>query len=76
MELDLLRSDDSNPHAVKLFADMRRADIRQSIQPVIRLEDSRVWGVIVDHGGSEALAEKMLARKAAMFHYLEETGRG
>ncbi|MET0029557.1 MAG: cyclin-dependent kinase inhibitor 3 family protein, partial [Candidatus Thiodiazotropha sp.] len=73
-ELEMLRSDEGNPHAVRLFSDMRTADIRRSLEVVIQLEDLHIRGVILAHGGSEKLAEKMLARKAALSHYLESLG--
>jgi hypothetical protein len=65
-ELDVLRSDDGNPHAVKLFADMSPDDIRQAIRVVVRIPDEKIRQVIIDSGGDHALAEKMIARKADM----------
>lgn len=65
-ELDVLRSDDGNPHAVKLFADMSPDDIRQAIMAVVRIPDAEIRRVIIENGGGHALAEKMVARKADM----------
>ena len=65
-ELDVLRCDDGNPHAVRLFADMRPADIEQAIRVVVRISDARIRQAILDNGGSRTLAEKMIARKADM----------
>ncbi|MGZ4978308.1 MAG: hypothetical protein ACXV8O_14220 [Methylobacter sp.] len=65
-ELDMLRSDDGNPHAVKLFADMSPGDIRQAIRVVVRIPDEKIRQIIIDSGGGHALAEKMIARKADM----------
>lgn len=65
-ELDVLRHDAGNPHALKLFADMSADDIKQSILVVIRIPDEQIRQVIIDSGGSQALAEKMIARKANM----------
>ena len=65
-ELDVLRSDDGNPHAVKLFADMSSDDIKQAIKVVVRIPDEQIRQVIIDSGGSDKLAEKMIARKADM----------
>lgn len=65
-ELDVLRRDDSNPHAVKLFANMSPDDIKQAIIKVVRIPDEAIHQVIIDNGGSHALAEKMIARKADM----------
>ncbi|MFI3121616.1 MAG: hypothetical protein QX203_16715 [Methylococcaceae bacterium] len=65
-ELDALRSDDGNPHAVKLFADMSADDTRQAIRVVVRIPDEKIRQVIIDSGGDHAMAEKMIARKADM----------
>ncbi|WP_020482214.1 hypothetical protein [Methylomonas sp. MK1] len=65
-ELDVLRGDDGNPHAGKLFADMSPEDIKQAILVVLRIPDESIRQVISDSGGSHALAEKMIARKADM----------
>jgi len=65
-ELDVLRSDDGNPHAVQLFANMSADDIRQAIRVVVRIPDEKIRQVIIDSSGGHALAEKMIARKADM----------
>lgn len=65
-ELDVLRTDDGNPHAVKLFSDMSPDEIEQAIMVVLRIADQQIHQVIIDSGGGDALAEKMLARKADM----------
>lgn len=65
-ELDVLRNDEDNPHAVKLFADMSADDIRQAIRVVVRIPDEEIRQVIIDSGGEHTLAEKMIARKADM----------
>ena len=65
-ELDALRSDDGNPHSVKLFADMSPDDIKQAIMVVVRIPDEQIRQVILGSGGSHKLAEKMIARKADM----------
>lgn len=65
-ELDVLRTDESNPHAVKLFGGMTAADIEQAIRLVIRIPDERIRRIIRDYGGGGTLAEKMIARKADM----------
>ena len=63
-ELDTLREDPDNPHAVALFAGMNNSDIAESITRVTGLDDQTIANVITTHGGSRALVEKMLARKA------------
>lgn len=65
-ELDVLRSDDGNPHAVKLFSDMSPDDIKQAAMVVVRIPDEKIRQVIVECSGSQSLAEKMVARKADM----------
>lgn len=65
-ELDVLRSDDGNPHAVKLFADMNPDQIEQSILVVVGIPDEKIRQTVIDSGGGHALAEKMIARKADM----------
>jgi len=65
-ELDTLRSDEDNPHAVRLFGDMSPAEINEAIAVVIRIPDASIRRVIDENGGSGALAEKMIARKADM----------
>lgn len=71
-ELDRLRSHAGNPHAVRLFADMRPDDIKQAIMIVVRIPDEQIHRVILDNGGDEALAEKMIARKGDMASRLRE----
>ena len=63
-EIEVLRTDASNPHAVKLFGDMRPADIAAAIRVVTRIPDEHIRQVILDSGGSPKLAEKMIARQA------------
>jgi len=65
-ELDTLRKDADNPHAVRLFGDMSDDAISPAIAVVMRIPDVAIRKVIVDHGGSGALADKMIARKADM----------
>ncbi|MGR8935288.1 MAG: hypothetical protein ACU837_12985, partial [Gammaproteobacteria bacterium] len=65
-ELDVLRSDDDNPHAVRLFAGMSPDDVEQAIRVVVRIPDAQIQQVIIDNGGGHKLAEKMIARKADM----------
>ena len=65
-ELDVLRSDEDNPHAVKLFADMGPDDIAQAIRVVARIPDEQIRQAVIGSGGSDKLAEKMIARKADM----------
>jgi hypothetical protein len=63
-ELDLLRSEEANPHAARLFAGMGHDEINQAIMTVVQIPDEQIRKVILDNGGSQALAEKMIARKA------------
>jgi hypothetical protein len=74
-ELDVLRCDDGNPHAVKLFADMSPDDIKQAIKLVVRIPNVQIRQVIIDSRGSDKLAEKMIARKADMAGRLSMMGQ-
>ena len=65
-ELDTLRHDADNPFAVALFGDMNPAEIKAAIEVITRIPDARIRQTITDLGASEALARKMLARKADM----------
>lgn len=70
-ELDVLRSDADNPQAARLFADMGPDELKQAIMVVLRIPDEQIREVIIDSGGSHALAEKMIARKADMARRLQ-----
>lgn len=72
VELDLLRCDEGNPHAIKLFADMGPEDIKLAISVVLRISDEKIRQVIRENGGSQKLAEMMIARKADMAGRLRE----
>jgi hypothetical protein len=63
-ELDVLRKDDGNPHAVKLFADMSLDAIKESIMKVVRIPEELICQIILGNGGSQKLVEKMLSRRA------------
>lgn len=65
-ELDTLRTDEDNPHAVRLFGDMGPAEIDEAIAVVTRIPDDAIRQVVAETGGSSALADKMIARKADM----------
>lgn len=71
-ELETLRRDPDNPHARRLFGDLSPADLRAAVEVVTRLSDEDVRRVVLTEGGSPALAEKMLARKADMAARLAE----
>lgn len=65
-ELDQMRHDHDNPHALKLFGDMSEDAISQAIKVVTGISDEKIRRTIIDGGGSLLLAEKMIARKADM----------
>ncbi|MFL5281749.1 MAG: hypothetical protein ACJ8AW_12345 [Rhodopila sp.] len=65
-EIDTLREDADNPHATRLFGDMSPAAINAAIAVVTRIPDAAICSVVAGNGGSSALAEKMIARKADM----------
>jgi hypothetical protein len=63
-EIDTLRKEADNPHATRLFGDMSPAAINEAIAVVTRIPDAAIRRVVAENGGSSALAEKMIARKA------------
>ena len=65
-ELDVLRSDKDNLHALSLFGDMNTEEIERAIEVVTRIPDAEIRRIILDNGGGSALADKMIARKADM----------
>jgi len=65
-ELDRLRSRTGNPQAARLFGEMSAAAVAQAIALVVAIPDRQIRQVILDNGGSAALVEKMIARKADM----------
>ncbi|BAS00429.1 hypothetical protein BV133_2835 [Blastochloris viridis] len=65
-ELDTLRTDADNTHAVRLFGDIGPAEIGDAIAVVTRIPDAAIRRVVAENGGSSSLAEKMIARKADM----------
>lgn len=69
-ELDTLRNDANNPHAQALFGNMAEDAIAEAINRVTLIPDTQVRQVILDNGGSESLAAKMIARKADMVERL------
>lgn len=73
-ELDTLRRDADNPFAVKLFGDMSEADLQAAIRVVTQIPAARVRQVVAEHGGSDALADKLIARQADMARRLVEDG--
>lgn len=73
-ELDALRTDPDNPHAVRLFGDIGPAALREAIEVVTRLPEAAIRSTVAAHGGSEALATKLLARQANLACRLQATG--
>lgn len=73
-ELDSLRQAPDNPFARSLFGDMDENAIRSAIQVVTRIPDDAIRQTILAQGGSDALADKMVARKADMAERLRSAG--
>ncbi|WP_299195074.1 hypothetical protein [uncultured Amphritea sp.] len=69
-ELNALRTDADNLHALKLFADMTDDEIKQAIRVVTQIPDEQIRRVILNSGGSQKLVDKMIARKAYMRGWL------
>lgn len=65
-ELETMRLDPANAFSVKLFGDMDEAGIETAIKVVTSLSDDAIRRSIAELGGSDALVEKILARKAYM----------
>jgi hypothetical protein len=63
-ELDMLRYDESNPHAMTLFANMSAEAIHKAVLVVVEIPDELIRQVIIHCGGSRKLVDKMIARKA------------
>lgn len=63
-EFDTLRSDADNPHAVRLFGGMGPSELDEAIAVVVGIPDAAIRMAVAENGGSSALAEKMIARKA------------
>ncbi|WP_320041484.1 hypothetical protein [uncultured Desulfobacter sp.] len=65
-ELNVMRNDQNNPHAMKLFSDMTPEQLHDSIKSVTKISDEKISAVIIENSGSEKLVDKMIARKADM----------
>lgn len=65
-ELDSLRHDADNPFSVRLFGDMDETAIQAAIRVITQIPDASIRQVIVESGGRNSLADKMIARKADM----------
>jgi len=65
-EIDTLRTDPDNPHALRLFAGMTSAQVGEAIDRVLAIPDEAIRNAVAAHGGAPALAEKLIFRKADM----------
>jgi len=65
-ELDRLRQDPDNPHARRLFGPMDAAALHAAIAVVTALPADSVRACVLRHGGSPALAQRLLDRQADM----------
>lgn len=65
-ELETLRHDPDNRFARLLFGDMDDQAVRSAIGAVTAIPDDCIGRVIAENGGSAALADTMIARKADM----------
>jgi ADP-ribose pyrophosphatase YjhB (NUDIX family) len=63
-ELDTMRDPKIAPDAAAVFGDMTPAEMRESIQRVTRISDDDVRKVVKGLGGGDALAAKLVKRKA------------
>lgn len=62
-EIDALRHDPDNPHAMRLFGPMTAQAVADAVSVVTRLDDDAIRAAVLAHGGSPRLAEQMVARK-------------
>lgn len=62
-EINSLRKDLDNPHAVKLFSDMTIDEITRSINKVTCLCEQAISDTILQQNGHQKLVNKMLTRK-------------
>ena len=67
-ELNTLRTDKDNSHAIKLFADMSEHEIQQAIDIVVQIPNQQIQRIIINHGGQQKLVDKMIARKTNMLN--------
>nr|WP_319392626.1 hypothetical protein [uncultured Desulfobacter sp.] len=65
-ELNVMRNDPNNPHAMRLFSTMTSEQLHCSIHSVTKISDNKISDVIIGNGGNAKLVDKMLARKADM----------
>jgi hypothetical protein len=71
-EIDSMRRDPDNPHAIKLYGDMSDDEVKRSIKNVTKLSDQQIAVTILTNGGSAKLADKMIARKQDLMTRLSE----
>ncbi len=62
-EIDSLRDPKINKDAAGMFGDMTPAQLRESARYVTSLKDSAIKDTVLKAGGSQALADKLVARK-------------
>ena len=65
-EIDTLRTDPDNPHALRLFAGMTSAQVGEAIDRVLAIPDEAIRNAVAAQDGAPALAEKLIFRKADM----------
>ena len=65
-ELERLRASGHNAQAYALFGDMSESQLEAAIRVVTALSDSQIAETVLGNAGSEALVDKMLARKQDM----------
>lgn len=76
-EFDSLRSKTMNRDAAKVFGDMAAADLKRSAANVIEIPDGEIRDAVAAAGLPEAVAKKLIARKADIGRRVELlTGSG
>mgnify|MGYP003345454928 FL=1 len=74
-ELDALRTDPDNPHAMRLFGPIGHDELRDAIEVVARIPEAALRATVAAYGGSEALADKLVARKSDLARRWSSLGR-
>ena len=62
-ELDSMRDPGIAPDASKVFGDITPSEFRESAARVTRISDNAIRGAVKARGGTDALADKMIARR-------------
>lgn len=68
-EIETLRASDDNPYAKRLFGTMSNQAVIDSIEKVAQLDENAVQSTLLEHGASNKLIDKMLARRQSLIDW-------